>query len=169
MTRPRNVLAEGDAAAWPASTLSDHRPYRAIEPIFQLVYTSTFAPGRITSARTALDTITATSRERNIAAAVSGCLIFDGQTFVHILEGPVRSVQVVFNRIRRDRRHRALVFIGSRASDRRSFTDRPLLGILQPGVFAEAGLSEDLESRKLRGETALALAERLATTGEPVS
>lgn len=163
MTKPTDSFADGEAPGSFALETAENDRYTLSQPVLQFVYASTYVPGRITSARTALDSIVAASRAHNAASGVSGCLIFDGRTFIQVLEGPAQSVQGVFRRIRRDRRHRAIVLVGSRSCDDRAFLDTPMIGFLSPGIFAEHGLSADIDSGKLSGDAVLTLAERLTT------
>jgi hypothetical protein len=163
MTKQSDTFADAVAPGRFAPETTDDDRHAALQPLFQLVYASTYAPGRITSARTALNSIVASSRAHNEASGVSSCLIFDGRSFVQVLEGPAQSVQTIFRHIRRDRRHREIFLAGSRSCDRRALLDTPMVGILSPGIFAEHGLSGDIDSRRLSADAVLALAERLTT------
>ena len=163
MMKQTDSFADAGAPGRLAPETTQDDRHAAAQPVFQLVYASTYTPGRITSARTALSSIVATSRAHNEASGVSSCLIFDGRSFVQILEGQAQSVQAIFRRIRRDRRHRQIFLVGSRSCDRRALLDTPMVGFLSPNIFAEHGLCGGIDSRKLSGDAVLALAERLAT------
>ncbi len=45
------------------------------------------------------------SRQHNPGLGLSGALVFDGEHFCHLLEGPMLGVAQVFGRIRTDPRH----------------------------------------------------------------
>ena len=46
------------------------------------------------------------SRTRNAAHGIGGCLLFDGQRFCQLIEGPAAAVSTLWQRIGRDPRHR---------------------------------------------------------------
>ena len=58
--------------------------------------------------RDALPAILASSRRNNGVDGVSGLLWTNGERFVQLLEGPPESVELTFDRIRRDPRHRGV-------------------------------------------------------------
>jgi hypothetical protein len=49
--------------------------------------------------------IVVTARERNLAAGISGVLLFDRRRFAQILEGDCGEVERTYGRVERDRRH----------------------------------------------------------------
>ncbi len=51
------------------------------------------------------------SRERNPARGLTGALLFDGERFVQLLEGPREAVQALAERIRADPRHEGLTVV----------------------------------------------------------
>lgn len=79
-------------------------PARA-PPLYEVIYASRIAPGL---GATAVADITAAARRRNATEAVTGLLLFDGEQFVHQLEGPRHAVLSCIERIRADPRHQSL-------------------------------------------------------------
>jgi hypothetical protein len=63
------------------------------------------------------------SRLNNAAAGITGLLLYDGRRFLQALEGPSQAVDTVYQRIKADARHRALVLLSSRAVTDRAFGD----------------------------------------------
>lgn len=70
--------------------------------IFHLIYVSSaprpFAPA-------GLDDLLTQSRASNLAAGLTGMLIYGGGNFMQLLEGPRAAVDAAYARIARDRRH----------------------------------------------------------------
>lgn len=88
--------------------------------MLQLTYISSVAP-RLPA--DILETILLTSRRRNMAAGVSGLLVFDGRRFLQALEGDAEAVESAFRRISADPRHRAVVTLSRRDVAARDFGD----------------------------------------------
>jgi len=77
---------------------------------YQLIYSSDFTPG----ARGALSefrSILHASRANNYRAGITGCLLFDRDAFVQILEGEREAVQGLFDRLSSDDRHDRLKLV----------------------------------------------------------
>jgi len=70
--------------------------------IFQLLYTSTAREGL---AKPELDAILEAAQRNNAKINVTGFLIFDGTSFIQLLEGNERDVQAVYQKIQGDPRH----------------------------------------------------------------
>jgi hypothetical protein len=88
--------------------------------MLQLTYISTATPGL-----TALDVadILKASRRNNAPAGLTGLLLHDGRRFLQALEGEAAQVQTAYERIKADRRHRAVVLLSSREVTARAFGD----------------------------------------------
>lgn len=65
--------------------------------------------------------ILATSRRNNAAAGVTGLLLYDGKRFLQALEGSETAVSTIYERIKRDTRHRGIVLLSSKIVETRSF------------------------------------------------
>lgn len=84
----------------------------------QIIYIGTARPG-ITEAD--VDAILTSSRANNAREGITGLLISDGTRFLQALEGQRNLVEMAYNRIRRDTRHRAAAILSSRDVDDRQF------------------------------------------------
>lgn len=82
----------------------------------RLVYIST---ARKALEQGELETILRASRRNNAAAGVSGLLVAGGRRFLQLLEGPAESVATVFDRIKRDPRHFAVVILSRKEVEQR--------------------------------------------------
>jgi Sensors of blue-light using FAD len=70
--------------------------------MIQMLYTSRLAAGRDFGV---VKQIVDVARERNPASGISGALLFDGEHFCQLLEGPEDPVRALMARIERDERH----------------------------------------------------------------
>jgi hypothetical protein len=135
-------------------------------PIHQLVYSSLFNTGRIDSRTAALRDILTTSRSNNARAGISGCLLFDGSTFVQVLEGAAVDVMATYQRIEKDPRHREAATIGEVSSRSRLFGSWRMAGYLrteaEDAIFREHGIVAKIERSELSVSQVLSLARRLA-------
>lgn len=77
-------------------------------PLVHLIYTS-FAVDAPSSRE--LMTILEASRRRNAADGVTGMLVYGGDLFLQLLEGPREAVCRTFYRILRDARHRDVTIL----------------------------------------------------------
>jgi len=71
-------------------------------PIQRFLYVSRLAP---TTPSSAIGLILRQARERNRAHGIGGALVFDGERFCQLLEGPPDGVNPLSIRIERDPRH----------------------------------------------------------------
>jgi len=93
--------------------------------MLQITYISTARPEL---PATAIDEILAASRRNNAAAGVTGLLLYDGYRFLQALEGEAAAVTKVYERIKADPRHRAIVLLSSREISERAFGDWAMAG-----------------------------------------
>ena len=70
-----------------------------------------------------LEAIHRTAREVNALEGITGLLIFNGTHFLQIVEGSLRAIDDLIERLRRDTRHHHLEIRDSREVDERSFPD----------------------------------------------
>jgi len=63
------------------------------------------------------------SRAANLARDLSGMLLFRGNRFLQVLEGPESAVRDLVDRIRRDPRHRDMRILVEEEIDERRFAD----------------------------------------------
>lgn len=99
--------------------------------IYQLVYRSIYRSGRIDNMLQALREIVKSSSRNNAKLGITGYLVFDGDTFLQILEGPRTEVVSTFSRIENDLLHRDAVVIQSRTVEQRDFAAWAMGGVLR--------------------------------------
>lgn len=58
-----------------------------------------------------LEAILSVSRRNNAAVGVTGLLVAGGRRFLQVLEGDEKMIELVFERIKLDPRHRAIVIL----------------------------------------------------------
>lgn len=85
-----------------------------------LIYRSLVNPGL---RQACIQTLVQDALERNNAKHVTGILLFDGAEFFQVLEGEETVVNALFNRIRTDPRHSAVVLMMQDFSAYRRFND----------------------------------------------
>lgn len=69
-----------------------------------------------------VQTILEASRRNNVAAGVTGALIFNAGCFAQVLEGPTAAVEATFERIQQDDRHASVSVIASGPVHERRFS-----------------------------------------------
>jgi hypothetical protein len=135
-------------------------------PLHRLVYTSVYRAGRVDSELVALRAILSVSRKNNQAADVTGYLIFDGDSFVQVLEGPRQALETTMSRIQRDDRHRDVTVLAIRPAEKRSFDSWTMGGYRrtpqQDPIFAAHGVHGKIDLSRIGFETAVSLAEALS-------
>ena len=125
--------------------------------MWQLAYVSAAAPGFELSD---LEAILHVARKHNARQGISGMLLFEGRSFLQVLEGEQAQVDALLEKIRGDARHTKTTLLLREPIERRSFADwtmgytRVALGELQDATgvndfFADQGSFSDLESDKL--------------------
>ncbi len=96
-----------------------NQPDIAVEPVLEIIYVSRRIP---TLSRTqVVDEIVLPSLRRNRANNITGCLWFDDTHFVQLLEGEEAKVASLFERIRKDTRHKNVKVICKTNQPVRSF------------------------------------------------
>lgn len=134
-------------------------------PIFQIVYRSTFRAARVGSPLQALRDIVTVSSRNNARDGITGYLIFDGDTFLQILEGKQAAVETTYARIAADARHRDPTLLHSGTAAQRSFGNWAMNGYLRSeadaAIFARHGVPGTIPP-ELSGATVMALAQELA-------
>jgi blue light- and temperature-responsive anti-repressor len=98
--------------------VADDRNEFAITMITTLIYRSR-ALRRFSQSE--VDQLAAKAFARNLTLHVTGVLVFDGEHFLQVLEGPADAVEAVFDRLSRDTRHDNLVTMLCTQAARRRF------------------------------------------------
>lgn len=89
-----------------------------------------------------LDAIGARALERNVAARITGLLLYQGDTFCGVLEGPRRAVFSRMEIIITDPRHHALRILREDAIDERRFSNWSFGALPVPPLQAGFGRAE---------------------------
>jgi hypothetical protein len=71
----------------------------------------------------AVQIILSSARKNNACAGITGALLFNEGLFAQVLEGPVDSVEQIFEKIQRDPRHSDVTVLQSSAAERREFSE----------------------------------------------
>lgn len=85
----------------------------------QLIYMS-YAVRPLSMAQ--LCQLLASARRRNAELALTGILLYGNERFVQVLEGPEIAVRTLYERIKRDARHRQVTAYADRPITKRTFT-----------------------------------------------
>lgn len=86
----------------------------------RLIYVSTARPGLIFAD---IEAILDAARTRNASEDITGLLLFDGSSFMQLLEGPEDAIERIFSSIAEDDRHTGIVRIHSETDVEREFSD----------------------------------------------
>ena len=127
------------------------------QPLVSLLYVSIAAP-RLAKAN--LTEIVEVARSRNAALDVSGALVFTGDHFAQVLEGPEEAIDQLMGSILRDPRHSAVNVVERPQIEERRFA-RWSLAYSGPSLFVERHITPllgtdgadkaPLQSRRLIG------------------
>ena len=140
--------------------MSDTAGLTAVEDhaLWHLVYASAASEGFQLSD---LEEILHVARTRNARDDITGMLLFEGQSFLQVLEGERSKIDDLLERIRADRRHARAVLLLREPIEQRSFADwtmgytRVALGELQDATgvndfFTGRHSFSDLDSAKVK-------------------
>jgi len=117
----------------------------------ELIYTSL---ARAETSKKDVRDILASSERNNVARAVTGLLLFDGERYIQILEGEAESVDSLFSIIVEDLRHQDLELLHKGEITGRSFeTWRMAYEALPKGLLEDLAENMAVFSMELDGET----------------
>lgn len=71
----------------------------------------------------AVRSILEASRRNNVAADVTGALMFNAGCFAQVLEGPLDALEAIFERIQQDERHSNVAIVSSGPAENRRFPE----------------------------------------------
>ena len=114
-----------------------------------VIYTSSAAPGL--SVRD-LDDILAVSRRNNAGWHLTGVLLFEGGTFLQVVEGPAWPLAKALSRIQADQRHSKMDVLSDYETDRRYFPQWAMGSRELDGAGAFT-LDETEVQKRLAGDT----------------
>lgn len=106
--------------------------------------------------------------ERNAALDVTGALVFTGGHFAQVLEGTAANVEELMASIRRDKRHKAIAIVETKAIVRRLFADWSL-AYTGSSSFVERHITPLIEGspsnlERLNGHRLIELMREFAST-----
>jgi hypothetical protein len=81
----------------------------------------------------------------NRTQGVTGALLFNRECFAQVLEGPRISVENVFERIQRDRRHGQVTVVDNGWADRRDFPNWAMAHVQPSSDQQAAGIASNLK------------------------
>ena len=95
-----------------------------MEQVYKLLYCSrNLLGGSLAEQEGEVQKILASSRRNNVREGVTGALLFNGEWFAQVLEGPLAKVEATFERIQRDPRHADVTVLESGVASCRVFAD----------------------------------------------
>ncbi|CAN5472792.1 hypothetical protein BH10PSE3_BH10PSE3_32300 [soil metagenome] len=111
----------------------------------RLIYASLSTQSGLSAFAERVRAITVESIHNNRLANITGFLVFGGDRFLQLLEGPVHEVEATFARVARDTRHTDVTVIAQGDAERRLFRDWNMaqhqIGAADQALLSEAGLS----------------------------
>ena len=117
----------------------------APQGLVRLIYASRLAGTAEPGFSERVQAITAKSIQNNRLVDITGFLVFGGDRFLQLLEGPAGEIETTFARIGRDGRHTDVTIISQGAAERRLFRDWNMaqhqVSASDQGLLAEVGLS----------------------------
>lgn len=111
--------------------------------MLSVIYVSVADPGL---APDNIASLVVDAQARNARDELTGALIYNGQNFMQLLEGPVAKAEACLARIRADRRHNGMIEIRRRLVTERAFA---AFSMLYSPLFRDHG--EDLSRLAARG------------------
>lgn len=134
--------------------------------VHQIVYCSrNRISGTSTDVEIEIGSILSVARAKNKKAGISGALLFSGDAFAQVLEGPLDAVEEIFERIQCDERHSDVVMLRNAESEARIFSDWSMAYVHPDAVHAlpnaEIDLDEAFSHPAMGAEKVVSLLEQL--------
>lgn len=128
-----------------------------IRDLYRLIYLShNEITGSTEMIHKEIEHILMISRERNVAADITGALMFNKNGFAQVLEGPHNQIQETFERIQCDLRHSNVVILDFEPIQTRRFNQWSMayIGREIPAndVFTKIRRESGFDSNRLTGE-----------------
>jgi hypothetical protein len=139
-------------------------------PVHQIVYCSkNRISGTSKDVAVEIGSILSIARAKNKKAGISGALLFNGEAFAQVLEGPLGAVEEIFEHIQRDERHSDVVMLRNAASQERVFSDWSMAyadpEAVQALPNAEIDLDEAFAHPAFGAQKVVSLLEQLVVRG----
>jgi hypothetical protein len=127
-------------------------PFISQTHLYRLVYVSESLIGSLdTGVEAAIRDILASSRSRNALLGITGALTFGQDHFAQVLEGAKSSVQDVFQRVVRDKRHTQVKIVEEGWIETRDFARWAMAYVGPLGAHGVVASNADLDSVIKRG------------------
>jgi hypothetical protein len=117
-----------------------------------------------------IQSILSAARRNNASCGISGALIFNSGIFAQVLEGELRAIETIFEKIQRDERHGEVQVLAFEKTPARTFPGwsmgyigRSLNG---KNIFGRIGVETGFEARLLDGERILNIMRTIAIEEE---
>ena len=119
-----------------------------------------------------LEAILEQSRKHNPRLGITGILCQSGDTFMQVLEGGRTAVNLLYNDIVRDARHKNVVVLHYEEAAQRRFANWTMgqvnLAKVNPSVLLKYSETTTLDPYAMSGSAAMALLEELIATAQIV-
>ena len=119
-----------------------------------------------------IESILEQSRKHNPALGITGILCQSGDTFMQVLEGGRTAVNLLYNDIVRDTRHKNVVVLHYEEAAQRRFANWTMgqvnLAKVNPSVLLKYSETTTLDPHAMSGSAAMALLEELIATAQIV-
>jgi hypothetical protein len=119
-----------------------------------------------------LEGILEQSRKHNPKLGITGILCQSGDTFLQVLEGGRTAVNLLYNDIVRDPRHKNVVVLHYEETEQRRFANWTMgqvnLAKVNPSILLKYAETAHLDPYAMSGKVAMALIEELIATAQIV-
>ena len=121
--------------------------------VYRLTYYSRPCPDVLADPTKALSDILLISYDFNGTQGITGALLLCDEWFVQTLEGPQEEIDQLYDRIKADARHEAVMLMSAAHADGRIFADWNMIGMSRTGLELREFLNEiDFDPTRLVGE-----------------
>ena len=114
------------------------------DDLYRIVYCSRNLIDDTASQDTELVRILGAAQTNNSARNVTGALLFNLEYFAQVLEGPRTSVEEIFEKIQRDRRHGQITVVENGSAETRAFPDWAMAHVQPATETQDEGLAKTL-------------------------
>ncbi|NVK83990.1 MAG: BLUF domain-containing protein [Cytophagia bacterium] len=132
--------------------------------LYELIYRSTAKPGTTTED---LEDILKTARDFNQANDITGCLLYHGGQFLQILEGNFQVLLDLYDRIKRDPRHREFLLLHMKETQQRMYSEWTMafksLDQNQLSTYSSVTAFTEIESNEKESSMAKDLFQAIST------
>jgi hypothetical protein len=117
-----------------------------------------------------IQSILSAARRNNSSCGITGALIFNSGIFAQVLEGELRAIETIFEKIQRDERHGEVQVLAFEKTPARTFPGWSMgyvgRSLNSKNVFGHIGPKTGFEARLLEGERILNIMQTIAIEEE---